>query len=374
MRRSPALAALVFAAASCLGGTVLAQTGPNILLKPFRTSDQFELNLDAAYDFSTNTSNDRPGTGDNYDFRADVYNASGRVRLSYGLDNEGLARAQPRAGFQTQYVKIHSDDPSLPVSLLDASVGLGTGIAAFNGYQAGLSFGVGYATADGDQDANATYLQGDLAVGKTFDNGDAIGFVIDYNGNRTFLPDWPLPGFQYRKRIAPVRPPAADPAATRPDGDPDAAKGAGVDAYDPKAGRSLLVLVVGVPTAGVEWRPTDKFQLNLNYLIPTNFDFRASYQLFGDQVNGAGLYASLSRSVNAFHWNAFADGDDRLFFRQVRLEGGVQYRLNDRLQLILSGGYAFDQEFSVGFDTRERDTIADVDATPYVRGQLQLRL
>ena len=373
-KKSPvaAASAAVGIALAGLGGTAAAQTGPNILLKPFRTSDQLEFNLDAAYDFPTNTSNDRPGTGDNYDFRADVYNISGRVRLSYGLDNEGLARAQPRAGFQAQYVDLHTDDPRLPRSLLDASAGLGTGVAAFNGYQAGVSFGVGYAAADDQQDANGLYLQGDVAVGKTYDNGDAFGVVLDYNGNRTFLPDWPLPGFQYRKRFAPVRPPAppaADPSATRPEG-----REPGVDEYDPKAARAVLVLVLGVPTAGVEWRPTDRFQLNLNYLLPTNFDFRASYQLFGDQVNGAGVYAALSRSVSAYHWNAFGDGDDRIFFRQVRLEGGVQYRFNDRLQLILSGGYAFDQEFSVGFDSRERDTIADVDATPYIRGQLQLRL
>ena len=368
----PATALTFLSLASLLAGTAAAQTGPNVLLKPFRTSDQFELNLDAAYDFPTQTSNDRNAAGDNYDYQDQVYNASGRVRLTYGDSTKGLARAQPRAGFQAQYVDIRSDDPGLPVSLFDGSVAVGMGVLAYNGYQGGISLGVGYAAADGDQDANATYLQADFAVGKTYANGDSFGVVLDFNGNRTFLPDWPLPGFQYRKRIASVRT-APDPTtATRPE-DADA-KDPGVDTYDPKAARSVLVLVLGVPTAGVEWRPTDRFQLNLNYLLPTNFDFRASYQIVGNEVNGAGVYASLSRSVSAYHWNAFPDGDDRLFFRQVRLEGGLQYRLNDRLQVILSGGWAFDQEFSVGFDTRQRDTIADVDATPYARAQLQLRL
>ena len=370
-----AASAAVFALAA---GLASGQTGPNLLLKPFRTSDQFEFNADGIYDFPTDSSNKRPDGNGTHDFQADSYNASGRLRLTYGDSEKGLARAQPRAGFQVKYVDIHSDDPALPVSLLDGSVGVGLGILAYNGYIGAVSFGAGYAAANDEGDANGLYFQGDFAVGKTFANGDSFGVVLDYNGNRTFLPDWPLPGFQYRKRIGPTRRTApaaaptgdpADDAATRPGG-PDA----GVDAYDPKLDRSVLVLAIGVPTAGVEWRPTDRFQLNLNYILPLNFDFRATYQLIGDQENGAGVYASLSRSVSAFHWNAFSDGDDRIFFRQVRLEGGVNYRLNDRLQLVLSGGYAFDQEFTFGFDTRDTETLADIGDTPYVRAQLELRL
>ena len=319
-----------------------------------------------------------PAAGGNYDFQANTYNASGRLRLTYGDSEKGLARAQPRLGYEVKYVDIRTDDPRLPDALLDASAGVGLGILAYNGYIGAVSLGAGYATADDRSDANALYFQGDFAVGKTFANGDSFGVVLDYDGNRTFLPDWPLPGFQYRRRLDPRRAtaPAADPsgddAATRPRG-PRGPR-SGVDEYDPKLDPARLTLAIGVPTAGIEWRPTDRFRLNLNYLLPLNFDFRADYQIVGDEQSGAGVYASLSRSVSAFKWNSFGDNDDRIFFRQVRLEGGVNYRLNDRLEVILSGGYVFDQEFTYGFDTRDTNTLADVDDTPYVRGQLQLRL
>ena len=355
-----------------------AQTGPAILLKPFRTTDQIEANLDAIYGFESDTDNS-DADGDNFEFRVDEYATSGRFRLTLGTSEEGLARAQPRAGYQFNVFDLHTNDPNLPDNLFDASAGVGMGILAYNGFIGAISFGAGYATADFDNggDGNAVYYQADLAVGKTFSNGDSFGVVLDYNGNRTFLPDWPLPGFQYRKRLIPARTTGlgADPtpgaAASRPvserRGDPDE--------YDPgELEPAVLTLAIGVPTTGIEWRPTRKAIVNLNYLVPLNFDFNAVYYALGDEDNGLGLYASLERRVAPFHWNELDSANDRIFFRQVRLEGGVNYRFDDRFLVILSGGYAFDQEFDVGFDTRDTSDVAEVDSAPYVRAQLQLRL
>jgi hypothetical protein len=43
------------------------------------------------------------------------------------------------------------------------------------------------------------------------------------------------------------------------------------------------------------------------------------------------------------------------------------------VSLTVAGGYAFGQEFGIGFDTRNDDELLSLDDAPYVRGALELR-
>jgi hypothetical protein len=343
----------------------LGQTGSQLLLRPFRTTDQLELDAGSILLFRTETDNETP-VGDEFDFRADIYEVTGRLRLTPGLEERGIARAQPRAGFATRYLQLHTGDPSLPEEMFDGSVAVAMGVLSHEGWLGGISLGAGHAGAEFEEDANALYFQGNFAVGKTFDNGDAFGLVLDYNGNRTFMPDVPLPGFQYRKRFGIQRPPA-------PDQDDQQARQA-LEDYDPAAAPARLVLALGFPFSGIEWRPTDRLTVEATYAIPQNLTARADYTLIGDpEVSGAGIYASLSRTVTAVHWNELP-GRDRLFFRQTQAEAGVNWRLDDRLEVVIAGGWAFGQEFVTGWDTRNTDDVAEVEAAPYARALVRLRL
>lgn len=348
-----------------------AQTGSRLLLRPFRHEDQVEINADSTFMFGSETSNATPADG-NFDFRADSYNLDGRIRLTHGMSQRGFARAQPGAGFATRYIQLHTSDPALPEELFDGSAGVAMGVLSHQGWIGGISLGVGHAGVDFEEDGNALYVQGTFALGRTFENGDALGLVLEYNGNRSFLPDWPLPGFQFRKRLDRPRPVPRPPPATngRPQTRPDEI----VEGYEQRPDPPKLVLAVGLPFSQIEWRPTDRARFELMFSLPQNLNVRADYTLLGDpEVSGLGVYASLNRTVGAFHWNQLP-GDHRLIFRQTFAEAGVNWRLHDRLELLVAGGYAFDQEFETGWDTRDADTIAETDDAPYVRALARLRL
>lgn len=345
-----------------------AQTGSRLLLRPFRQDDQVEINADATLMFGSETSNAAPAGG-NFDFRADSYNLDGRVRLTHGMSRQGFARAQPGAGFATRYIRLHTSDPALPDELFDGSAAVAMGVLSHKGWIGGISLGAGHAGVDFQEDANALYLQGSFALGRTFENGDALGLVLEYNGNRSFLPDWPLPGFQFRKRLDRPRRSPADAAEG-----PQTKPGEIVEGYEERPDPPRLVLAVGLPFSQIEWRPTDRARFELTFALPQNLNVRVDYTLIGDpEVNGLGIYASLNRTIGAFHWNELPSGH-RLFFRQTFAEAGANWRLHDRLELVVAGGYAFDQEFDVGWDTRDSDTIAEVDDGPYVRALGRLRL
>jgi hypothetical protein len=46
---------------------------------------------------------------------------------------------------------------------------------------------------------------------------------------------------------------------------------------------------------------------------------------------------------------------------------GVRWQPFEDTKLLIAGGYAFDGEFSAGFDQNRSDLIADVQDQPYVR-------
>jgi hypothetical protein len=62
-----------------------------------------------------------------------------------------------------------------------------------------------------------------------------------------------------------------------------------------------------------------------------------------------------------------------LLFQQRRAEGGVIWRPNDEIALTVAAGYAFDQEFNIGWDTRNQDRVAKPSDEPYLRVGFEVR-
>lgn len=304
-----------------LFSTVLsAQTGPELLLKPWPKGEQAQLQ--GEFTLVNNGS-----TRSSDDFGIEFYDTSGRIRI---LTEH---RADPRVGWN--YTHIHtSGDPALPSQLIDTSIGFGMGIADWNGWLAGITVGVGYAGAGAFDDSNAWYGMADLLVGREIDKTTSFGFALDFDGNRTFMPDVPLPGFLLTKQL------------------------------DPK-----LLLGFGFPYSSVEYKPNDQITLSGKIYFPEDLEARIDYS----PMTGLGLFAEYRFRSEAFHWDELEPGSDRIIYYSRRAELGARWSPHESVSLILAGGYLFKQEFNVGFDTRDMDRIARPSDEPYVRLAFEVR-
>jgi len=155
----------------------------------------------------------------------------------------------------------------------------------------------------------------------------SITWLIDFDGSRAFLPDVPLPAVQYTVRES-----------------------------------ETLTYSIGLPFSSVSWQPNDRWSIDVNFLIPIGGSAEVSYRA-SDRWHA---YAALESTTRAFHIAGDSD-NQRLFLEQSRFELGARFALTSELTLSAAGGYAFAQEFSRGFDTRDLDLIREVDDAPFLR-------
>ncbi|HEX7008778.1 MAG TPA: DUF6268 family outer membrane beta-barrel protein, partial [Phycisphaeraceae bacterium] len=223
-------------------------------------------------------------------------------------------------------------DDALPERLTDVSVAAGWSATGEQGRRLGLVAGVGYAGDAPFADSEAFYIQADVIYELPLDERSKLSLLFNYHGNRTFWPDVPLPAVSYAHRV-----------------------------------NDTLSYVVGAPASEVRWRPHPRWLVNIRYYVPTTVDAVVEYEL----SRSWRLFAQFDNRLDAF----VVDGqeDRRLFFSQRRLEAGVRYQPHPQCDLVLAGGYAFDQSFERGWDIRDLDTVRDVDDSPYLRGGLELR-
>ncbi len=349
---------LFLLAAIGFGAVAQAQTGPALLINDFRRTDQFELNTGWFVGLPTQTSATN-AAGDGFDLRYDQLRIASRIRLSPGESDKGLAMAQPRLGFQLTSIAFDTLDPNFPRRLSDASVGYGMGLFKVDDWIGGVTLGLGYASASGrarfgdenlenedqfapflDEDGNALYGQVNLVTGKTFENGDAFGFVLSYDGNRTIFPDIPLPGFQYRTKV-----------------------------------NDDLSYAVGFPLSSLNWDPSGPLSVDINLSLPQDITGRVSLDFATFAGSPVQLYGSVSRRVVAARWDELDDGNQRVFFFQSLAELGFSIEPEaDDVKFLIAAGYDMDPRLSTGFDTRQLELLSDVDAGTYIRVTFELRL
>jgi hypothetical protein len=297
----------------------LAQTGPALLLKPLLSEDQ---NLEARGDALFLSS----ARADEVDFDMSVVEVSGRFR-------ERRERLIPRIGWDVTYYSLRSDVPTLDQNLLDTSVAVGVEIGEFYDFRAGLTVGVGYAGNAPFGESDAYYSKATLVLGRKLDRRTDLALVVDYDGNRSVFPDLPLPGIVYRHE------------------------------FDPK-----LSYVIGVPLSSVTWKPDPAWLIELTWNLVDRVDARVEYKLFKE----ATIFANVERRDEAFTVDGLAD-NDRLLFEQKRAEIGVRVQPWEHTSFLLAGGYAFGSEFSIGFDQRDSDKLADISDEFYFRAGFERR-
>lgn len=302
---------------------VSAQTGPDLLLGNFDEGTNVVVRGDAYFQNRGSTSNGESA-------KLDIYNAAGRAKLDLDTVVPGINRTQPRAGFEFTHIATGSSDSVLADQYTDVSVALGLGIAKTDKWLAGISFGVGYAGANTFGDGNGYYAKADLAVGYTINENERFGVVLDFDGNRTFLPDVPLPGFVYSRKVS-----------------------------------DEITIKVGFPYTELEYRPNEKVTVNLRYVIPDGGEADVEYAI----TPAFRVYGGFSQQNEAFHDNRI-EGNDRVLFRQSRAEVGLRGRsetFGKDLSFTVAGGYAFSTEFETGWDSRDTDKLADISDEPYLR-------
>jgi hypothetical protein len=224
----------------------------------------------------------------------------------------------------------------LPGELWDVSLGAGYRHKFDNDWVAGAQFAFGSASdrpfASGEEitvTANG-FLR--IPAGET----DGWVFLLNYSNNREFLPNVPIPGI----------------------------------AYDWDPGETVRALL-GIPLTSVRWEPLDRLTLEGFYFIPRTIRAKVGYQL----LDPLQLYATFAWDNDRFFRADRDDDDDRLFFYEKRVMGGVRWDITEDVWLDLAGGYVFDRFFfeAEEYDDRHGHKL-EIDDGPVLRLQLGLSL
>ncbi len=231
-------------------------------------------------------------------------------------------------GWLYDHTQIDTADPVLPERLVSAAFAAGLGLGEIgDGWNVSVSVGGGFAGDLPFADEDAWYGVGSVVATKPLDQRTALTLIVDYDGSRAIWPDIPLPGIQYTIIES----------------------------------RSLRYSF-GLPFSTLFYQPDDRWTFNVRYIIPIGGTAEVEFKI-DDRWTAFGSYTSTTRGYHL-------DGDDdnrRLFFEQDRLEAGVRYAPADGWEWTFSGGWAFDQSFSRGFDVRDDVTVRELDDAAFLR-------
>lgn len=325
MKRLLSAIALAVSLGVAHGG--VAQTGPGLMLVPWLGEHQAEVTGDAFF-----TPTEANVTGADVDLS--IFDSTGRFRL------DPDASYNPTFGYSFTQYEISSADAAIPDSLTDVSVAFGgnfgvvdLGESLGGEWEMGYTLGLGYAGVTPFNDGDAYYATGDIFAVKAIDRDTRWIVGINYDGNRIFLPDVPLPAVTYFSRL-----------------------------------NETITYGIGIPFSSLTWRPDAFWTLDINSVLFFNFNGTLSYQATEDLR----FFASAIRRNDAFTLQNAGD-NRRLLFSQDRVEIGLTYDLGNNLALTVAGGYAFNQDFDIGFDSRDPNSFRDLDDSGYIRGGIELR-
>ena len=318
MKLGPIQLAFVFVVVTSQAPAAFAQPASQLLSRP--------MPKDRAYEFSADAWGQSEGESEqaNVDARLSSYEATGR----FLLDPE--APGSPTAAISWNQLNTHSSDPALPDELTDISLAASVVRELDDDWTLRITAGGGFAGDNAFTDGSAFYGLANLTANHSLGAGRGYSIGIDYNGNRSVFPDIPLPTFVYYDRL-----------------------------------NDTVSYAVGLPSS-VTWTP-DSSTTARAVITPGGISGSIEHEL-DDRFT---LFALFDNSVRSFHLDS-DDSDRRLFFKQNRVEGGIAWRgaQGDSfpgVEVRAAVGYAFDQEFSRGWDTRDDDTVRDISDEPYVR-------
>jgi hypothetical protein len=119
---------------------------------------------------------------------------------------------------------------------------------------------------------------------------------------------------------------------------------------------------IGVPTK-VVWRPTQDVVLEASWMPLTTVKAKAMWRVWG----GVSVYAAYDIGDESYFLADRPDNQDRFFYYEQRVTGGVKLQFGPHCAADLSSGYAFDRYYFEGnsFSDRNSNRI-DVADSPFV--------
>ncbi len=306
-------------------GPALAQTGPALMLLPWKEGQKFELNIDTFFEAEGNTEVRAAGGG--VDTALQRYELDARLKLGDMGAIKGVT-----VGAVFDYMNIDSTDPLLAERLVDQRIAVGATLCQCEGWEVAAVLGVGYAGNNPFADAEALYGMGDIYGTYKLDEQSSLQVGINYNGNRSIFPDLPLPTVSYTRKVS-----------------------------------DEFFYTIGLPISLIQWKPMEKLTLEMSYIPIYTIDATVSYQL----TDAVTIFGAFKNRFSSYTIDQDLD-NRRVFFRQRRLEAGVEWKASANFSVTAAGGFAFDQEFSRGFDGRDNDTFAELSDEPYLRAAVKI--
>jgi len=254
------------------------------------------------------------------------------------------------AGVQAKFMGFNSANRALiPQEMHDVAFSLATSLTPKDQAEAfgqkwdvALEAGFGQASSDeAFRDSHGDYATTTLTAGTdTSDTGRLI-VGASYDGNRSLWPDIPLIGFEYRNSTG--------------------------EYINGDKKRPVFAWRVGFPRLGLEWRPDEKWLVEIKADITSLGSAKVEYDLSEHRWFLFGAFRPYRIRVHA-------DGDDahrRLFFSSDTLETGVRFSPRPGIHLLGAVGYSFNQTIERGWDTQHLQTVNDFKPAPMLRGELR---
>jgi hypothetical protein len=292
-------------------GPARAETRAGLMLRPMKENAELKFEVNRYLDSKTDQG---------FDYGMSAFLTKGRVRLAPKLE-----RRSPLLGWDVLYIDTDTLDPRIPNSLTESSISVGFGFPVGGDWILSITAGAGFA-GDKPFTGRGWYGLGSVSTTRRIGDKDILQFGIDFDGNRPIFPDAPLPVILWTR------------------------------IWSPKVTTSI-----GFPFLGISWKPANWF----------TFDFRGIPGIF--QTGSLNFHVHEKwdiflryRGANfRFFIDDFSNDNRRLFYTEQRAELGVTAKPIEHLEITLVVGWAFEREFSTGFDVRDTEPLAGLDKTPF---------
>ena len=294
----------------------LAQTGPSLMLKPWDS---------------------KPTMAETYDEPIFIY--GGHIKESGGsigiLQYDSFGRIKPQKdlerpdfsiGYDINVVGVDSYYQSLTTGYADVSIALAYHVGELaKDWDLSVMVGGGQSNDDHFDNNDAYYGIAGAAVTHIIDDQSSLAVGISYSGNRILLPDVPLPYAMYTRQLA-----------------------------------EHLKMEVGVPYSLIEWEPVTDLTLSAGYTFPYNFALKSNY-VFNENWS---IFGDCTRTVSGFYLND--QGTNRIFYDLSQVKAGVRFIYGKWIDVAGGVGWAFDQQFSGGYQYSDTNIVATPTDTPII--------
>ncbi len=247
-----------------------------------------------------------------------LVDSSGRVRLA------DTGQYSPTVAWDSLYMALNTHSSLLPQQLDQQAMALGIPLMQSGKWGFGAVVGAGYSGNSPYNQGQAVYGLADLTAQYQFNRHDSMVMTLNYNGNRSILPDIPLPGAEYIHQTRRFT--------------------LGVGTYE-----------------YLDYKPIKRLDIQLMYFPTDTGRATVDYRLF-HWMHLYGLFASQSW---AFHVDYYSP-DQRLFFNMCRVEAGVNLITCRDFSFRIGGGYAFNQAFSQGYQSINETPVGQIANAPYI--------